>query len=415
MHRFVLPAIAAGVCLSSAAVAADSFYKPANGLDIEIVSDHEIYIDGKRYTSWDEVAASGAYHQHGARCGAPSDIIDQQVDDFGLLSPSDCSSSFTNISPDYEPTVARYRIPVVVHVIQSTNGTGFISESRVQSQIDILNEDIQAIPGTNGAPGTDANIEFFLATEDPQGNPTNGITYSTNNTWFNDGGSYWNTLAWDPNRYMNIYTNSASGALGYVDFIPANSPGTIGQNRDRVVVLYSSFGRNAPFVPFNLGRTGTHEIGHYLGLYHTFQSGCGTSSAPGCYSSGDRICDTGSESSPYFGCGAGRSTCGTPDPIDNYMDYSDDICMNKFTPEQVNRMRCTLLNYRTEVFQVASSGPCSIVDFAEPFGQLTFADVGAFLAAYQSGSRDADIAEPFGELTFADISVFTKTFVAGCP
>ena len=93
-----------------------------------------------------------------------------------------------------------------------------------------------------------------------------------------------------------------------------------------------------------MGRTLTHEIGHYLGLFHTFQGGCGSAA---CYTSGDLICDTNAESGPNFSCaGSPPSSCCSVDPIDNYMDYSDDLCMEKFTAEQVNRMRCSLINWR---------------------------------------------------------------------
>ena len=266
--------------------------------------------------------------------------------------PSDCSANSTTIKSEYDPGET-YEIQVVVHVITRTNGFGDITDAKVQSQIDILNEDFLAIAGSNGAAGTNANIQFRLATEDPQGNPTNGITRSANNTWFNDGGNYWNQLAWDPDRYLNIYTNEASGALGYVPFLPQT--GNVGSNADRVVVLWSSFGLNGPIgPPFNKGRTTTHEVGHYLGLYHTFDGGCGQAS--NCYGSGDLVCDTQRESQPSFGCPTNKSSCNSPDPIRNYMDYSDDLCMNNFTPEQVNRMRCTLLNWRPDVFTVLSDG-----------------------------------------------------------
>ena len=252
-----------------------------------IISDSEIIIDGITYTSWDEVAQSGYFHDDHTRCNAhPSG------DDVVLRgAPTDCNFSRTNIEAQYEPDQGLLRIPVVVHVIQTSSGTGFISESRVQSQIDILNEDFLAMTGTNGEDGDDAQIEFFLATEDPNGNPTNGITYSTNNSWFNDSGAYYNTLAWDTDRYLNIYTNSAGGALGYVPDLPQG--GIVGSSSDRVVILYSTFGENAPLSPFNLGRTATHEVGHYLGLYHTFSGGCGSTSS--CATQGDRICDTNPE------------------------------------------------------------------------------------------------------------------------
>ena len=107
-------------------------------------------------------------------------------------------------------------------------------------------------------------------------------------------------------------------------------------------MLWSSIGLNAPIgPPYNLGRTTTHEVGHYLGLYHTFDGGCAPAS--GCNTNGDLICDTNPESSPNFSP-CNRSTCGSPDPTNNYMDYSDDICMTEFTEEQARRMRCTLEN-----------------------------------------------------------------------
>ena len=287
---------------------------------------------------------NGAY----ARCKTPPlDPVSLALE--SALPPSDCTFGSTTINPIYDPGIV-YEIPVVVHVIQRTDGTGFIDPATVQSQIDILNEDFSALPGSNGAAGVDTKIVFRLADVDPDGNPTTGITYSMNNQWFNDGGSYWNTLAWDTNRYCNIYTNSASGALGYVPNLPQG--GIAGSNSDRVVVLWNSFGRNAPLAPFNLGRTATHELGHYFGLYHTFDNGCGT--VAGCYTSGDRICDTNRQSSPTFGCNPGNS-CSSPDPFDNYMDYSDDRCMARFTAEQANRMRCSLVNYRPNLASSCAS------------------------------------------------------------
>jgi len=194
---------------------------------------------------------------------------------------------------------------------------------------------------------------------DPEGSPTTGITRDCNTTWFNDGGGYFNTLAWDPNRYINVYTNNGGGALGYVPFLPADNGGAnVGSNADRIVILWDTFGRNAPAMPFHLGRTVTHEAGHYFGLEHTFhtQGSCGSATPPGCYTSGDLICDTNVEQSPYFGCGGDRSTCSSVDPKDNYMDYSDDICMEQFTVEQVRRMRCTLENYRPDLFTIVDAG-----------------------------------------------------------
>ncbi|MFI4898697.1 MAG: M43 family zinc metalloprotease [Phycisphaerales bacterium JB059] len=374
--------------------------------DFQVIDDYTIVVEGVTYHSWNDLAKSGYFDTEQTHCLArPSQIAGP-----ARGSATDCNFNNTSIESQYDPSNGLIRIPVVVHVIQNSSGTGFISESRVQSQIDVLNEDFQAIAGTNGANGTDTQFEFFLATEDPDGNPTNGITYSTNNSWFNDSGSYWNSLAWDTDRYLNIYTNSASGALGYVPDLPQG--GIAGSNADRVVVLYSSFGRNAPLTPFHLGRTTTHEVGHYLGLYHTFDNGCGTSS---CYTTGDRICDTNRENSPTFGCPGSRTSCGMAAPLDNYMDYSDDICMEKFTPEQANRMRCTLEHYRPNLASDDTGGPCSPADLVAPFGALDFSDVTAFLLAFNGGAPQADLALPTGVFDFSDIVTFLGLFSAGCP
>ena len=377
-----------------------------SGSHFEVISDTEIIIDGHTYSSWADVHDSGYFHLEGTRCGVDPFMMQAWGVEEVAGSGADCSFNRTTIDPQWDPSVNKVRIPVVVHVIERTNGTGHISESRVQSQIDVLNEDFLALAGTNGANGTDTQIEFFLATEDPNGNPTNGITYSVNNTWFNDGGAYYNTLAWDTNRYLNIYTNDASGALGYVPDLAQG--GLAGSNADRVVILYSTFGRNAPFSPFNLGRTATHEVGHYLGLYHTFNGGCNNT-----YTSGDRITDTNPESSPTFGCPGSRSSCGSQAPIDNYMDYSDDRCMEMFTPEQANRMRCSLFNYRPNLWQSAQ-GPCSDADVEEPFGELDFFDIARFITDLQAQNPSADINND-GSYDFFDVSGYLSLYQMGCP
>jgi pregnancy-associated plasma protein-A len=303
-----------------------------------------ISVAGQSFTSWQAYTSSPLFRRLGLRCGTPStgSVVE-------LFPASDCTLSSTTIRPEYEPAGhTLYRIPVVVHILMSTSGQGAISDAMVDSQIDVLNEDFQALAGTLGEDGNDARIEFFLATHDPAGNPTTGITRSTNNTWFADSGNYYDTLNWDADQYLNIYTNQASGALGYVPGLPQG--GLVGLNHDRVVVLWSAFGRNAPIgPPFHLGRTATHEVGHYLGLNHTFNGGCSSPSA--CYTTGDLICDTNPEGGPVFGCPGASNSCGLPDPYHNYMDYSDDDCYEEFTPEQNNRMRCTLANWRIDLHE----------------------------------------------------------------
>ena len=255
-------------------------------------------------------------------------------------------------------------IPVVVHIITASDGTtGDLTNGIVQSQIDILNEDFRALAGTNGAPGTDTMIQFVLADRDPSDNPTSGITRTSNDTWFadSDEDGFKTALVWDPDTYLNLYTNNTA-FLGYA-YLPSESSG---QYWDGVVITYTSFGRNSPFPPYDQGRTATHEVGHYLGLYHVFEpegdpdlpnppgEGCPTG-VPDCYSDdGDLICDTNPEAYATYGCPVGQQTCESLDNIRNYLDYTDDLCMWEFTPEQVDRMRDQIATYRSTLVTIAA-------------------------------------------------------------
>ena len=260
----------------------------------------------------------------------------------------DCSLTATNPSSAYAPTFV-YDIPVVFHVIQSSSGQGYVSPAQIQSQLDVLNEDFRALPGTAGGGGVDAMIQFHLATKTPTGQSTTGITYTKNDAWFADGGQYYNTLAWDPTEYLNIYSNDASGTLGYVPSVP--QAGGVGLPTDRIVLYWQVVGKNAPYgAPYGEGRTATHEVGHYLGLYHTFQGSCGQSS---CSGGGDLICDTPPESTPTYGCPASKSGCSSNAAIHNYMDYTDDTCVWEFSSDQVRRMRCTLEFWRSDLWSVS--------------------------------------------------------------
>lgn len=331
------------------------------------------------------------------------------------LPQADCTFSFTNPAAQYDPSVVKYRIPVVVHIIQSAGGSGMISDALVQSQIDVLNEDFLALTGTPGAPGADIQVEFYLATEDPGGSPTTGITRTTNDSWFSDFGNYWDTLAWDTSQYMNVYTNTAGGALGYVPDLPQG--GIVGLNLDRVVVAWDAFGRNAPGgPPYDQGRTLTHEVGHYLGLEHVFLGGCATDSSPGCYSTGDLVCDTASQVIATAGCPGGQDSCagGGVDNIANYMDYSDDTCMNMFTGEQARRMRCSLENWRPDLFELATpaSPPISGPSFAEVGDTIMFSVPGA-TGTFQWKKDNVDLGGEtnptlvLGPLTLGDAGIYT--------
>src|SRR5262245_21036780 len=301
-----------------------------------------ITVGGQAFATWQDYLSSPVFLSQGLRCGAKSLGIASSS-----LPVSDCSLSSTSIRSRYAPAGhAVLRIPVVVHVLQSSSGEGQIPDAVIQDQIDVLNADMRAMPDTLGENGNDGGIEFFLASLDPNGNPTTGITRTTDDVWFDDLGNYYDVLAWDATHYLNIYTNRASGTLGYVPDMPQG--GLAGTNADRVVILWAAFGPNAPIgPPYDLGRTLTHEVGHYLGLFHTFESGCGLPAE--CYTCGDRICDTSPEAAPVYGCPAAHASCESADPFHNYMDYSNDACYREFTPEQINRMRCTLESWRPDL------------------------------------------------------------------
>jgi hypothetical protein len=245
----------------------------------------------------------------------------------------------------------QFTIPVVVHVIHNGEpiGTGAnISDAQVLSQIQVLNEDFRRLAGTNGfntdPNGADVEVEFCLAQQDPDGCVTTGIDRidmsAVSTTWSGPGGNTDTVLKpatfWDASQYMNMWSvNFADGSLlGFAQFPggPANTDG--------VVSNYTYFGSNdAPGVTipgnFNLGRTMTHEVGHYLALFHTFQGGC---------SGGDQCADTPPVDSPNFGCPTTHQSCGNLDMVRNYMDYTDDACMNVFTNDQKARVIAAMTN-----------------------------------------------------------------------
>ena len=226
-------------------------------------------------------------------------------------------------------------IPVVVHVVYNTSAEN-ISDAQIQSQMTVLNDDFRrnnADQNNIWSQAADTEIEFCLATVDPNGNSTNGITrtftssssFSTNdNMKFNSSGG---KDAWPASDYLNMWVCDISGSiLGYAQF-PGGSAST-----DGVVMDYQYFGTiGTATSPFDLGRTTTHEVGHWLNLRHIWGDG-------GC-SVDDFVSDTPTSDNPNYGCATGHVSCGSTDMVQNYMDYSDDACMNLFTQGQTTRMR----------------------------------------------------------------------------
>ncbi|MFY7671888.1 GEVED domain-containing protein [Tenacibaculum sp. MEBiC06402] len=235
------------------------------------------------------------------------------------------------------------KIPVVVHVIYS-NAQENISDAQIQSQLDVLNEDFRRTnsdANNKWSQAADTQIEFELAAIDPNGNPTSGITRksSTRTSWgTNDAmksSANGGVSPWDTSEYLNMWVcNIGGGILGYAQF-PGGSAST-----DGVVMSPQYFGssdKGSGFylsAPFDKGRTTTHEVGHFLNLRHIWGDG-------GC-SVDDFVSDTPTSDAANYGCATGHVSCGSEDMVENFMDYSDDSCMNLFTVGQKNRMRAVL-------------------------------------------------------------------------
>ncbi|GAB4253131.1 MAG: hypothetical protein Kow0079_08450 [Vicingaceae bacterium] len=246
-------------------------------------------------------------------------------------------------------------IPVVVHVIHE-GGSENISDAQIIDGITVLNEDYGKLPGTNGdGNGVDMKVRFCLAKIDPNGNCTNGIVRIKSS--LTNHQTYERPLLkelsfWDNNKYLNIYIvkSISGGVLGYSSF-PGGPP-----NEDGVVVKHNYFGRIGTAISTNsLGRTTTHELGHWFGIYHTFNNGCGSDLC----NDGDYVCDTPPVASPNFGCPSSVNSCNNdvpdvPDQIENYLDYTSDACKNMFTNGQKQRLQATLDTLRTVIWSAAN-------------------------------------------------------------
>jgi Pregnancy-associated plasma protein-A len=247
-------------------------------------------------------------------------------------------------------------LPVVVHVVHNPlDPAQNIDDTQIESQIDVLNQDFRAansdvanVPAVWTSLVADARIEFRLADVDPDGNPTSGITRTTTTATsfhtFNDdvkSGATGGADPWPSEDYLNLWVcddlrdQLGRAILGYAQF-PGGPPST-----DGVVIIHSCIGTTGTAkAPFDLGRTATHEIGHWLDLRHIWGDDDGS-----CGSS-DQVADTPNQADKNFGrpnfphvtCNNGPNG----DMFVNYMDYTDDVAMFMFTQGQSTRMDACL-------------------------------------------------------------------------
>ena len=270
-------------------------------------------------------------------------------------------------------------IPFVVHVLHNGEPVGSapnITDAQVLSQVQVLNEDFRKILGSRGwndhPAGADVEIEFCPAATDPYGNPTNGINRVNIQQ---DGanrddleGAIKPSTIWDPTKYMNMWSvkfaDPDDNLLGYAQFpegsgLPGMPVSGEDPSTDGVVIRYEAFGTidedDGSFIlmnNYNLGRTATHEVGHWVGLRHIWGDGLGCNLPavpPGCSCLQDDYCeDTPNQEGARYDCDLPYSSaCNVPpvpDMKENYMDYTNDVCMNIFTNDQKARVQAVMLN-----------------------------------------------------------------------
>ncbi|HEX5112006.1 MAG TPA: zinc-dependent metalloprotease [Saprospiraceae bacterium] len=303
-------------------------------------------------------------------------------------------------------------IPVVIHVV-AREGFNPVSQAQALQQIDVLNNDFAA-KGDNIGRLLDefkpiiaaADIHFCIATTDPAGQPTTGITFTSTTEEFIgteiDGQTgrrkiQYDVLGgkdgWDASRYINIWVGECLDILGFTTL-----PGQANFEEEIGIIIdihhFGSIGDAGYYNVYGRGHTLTHEMGHFFGLKHIWGEGTGED----CNDSDD-IDDTPNAAGPYYGCPEGeQSSCGTNNMYQNFMDFTDDRCLAAFTHDQVARMHSALELYYPDL---ANFSACTItlVDFDDWFDHLTWST--------DQGNNKIVIYNPEGSPGTKNVRVFS--------
>ena len=300
-------------------------------------------------------------------CGTEQRMMKYRNDPAFRQRETDMNRAILKASAAASAPLINYTLPVVFHII--SNNPAAVTDAQIVAAVQDLNDAFSHTGVYSAGPGANTNISFCLAQKDPTGGNTTGITrttsYLTDMDEDMEDDRLKNLVDWDPTRYINIwYVTSITKELlpifqcgawnrlnegGYATMPPSSGP------LDGIVV--SGFGILLP-----------HEMGHYLGLYHTFQGmDCVNND---CSTDGDMVCDTPPQKNIYSSpsCSSPTNSCSTdtlsgfttdvPDLISNFMSYGNAACINEFTAGQATRMRATIATVRSSLLMNECTPPC---------------------------------------------------------